>query len=82
MTVTWQVCLLSAICANSEALFTLRVGQLFECDFQPALFDKLGALLMEEPLPRTRNPFAAREPEAPAAEVAERARVDYGAAGR
>ena len=33
-----EVCVMSHICRNRDALFKLRVGELFECDFDEAAF--------------------------------------------
>jgi len=50
-----EVCLLNQICANSEELFTLQVGDFFVCDFRNELMDELAAILTEEPMDRTED---------------------------
>ena len=44
-----QVCILSALCDNGDALFDLKVGERFTCDFSAARFRALQALLVAEP---------------------------------
>ena len=40
-----EVCVLSHICSNREALFQLAVGQLFVCDFDEVAFRELSSIL-------------------------------------
>ena len=40
-----EICVLSSVCRNGEQLFRLSVGELFECDFDPAKFIGLRSLL-------------------------------------
>ena len=41
-----EICVLSTVCRNGEQLFRLGVGELFECEFDPAKFLGLRTMLM------------------------------------
>ena len=40
-----EICVLSHVCRNGARLFSLRVGELFECLFSEAKFQSLHSLL-------------------------------------
>ena len=40
-----EICVLSHICRNNEELFRMRVGEIFECEFEAAKFMGLRTLL-------------------------------------
>ena len=49
-----QVCLLSRLCRNSEEILGARVGQAWECEFDPATFRNLTVAMQAAVLPATR----------------------------
>ena len=42
-----ETCLFNHLCKNKEELFSLRVGQDFECDFSPPAFRELASILQD-----------------------------------
>ena len=44
-----EVCLLSAVCSNSEEIFRVQRGERFDCDFSEEKFRELQAVLLQPP---------------------------------
>eukprot|EP00966_Prymnesium_polylepis_P104302 2415656-Prymnesium_polylepis.1 len=55
-----EVCLFSQVCANSEQLFQIDVGERFVCDFSADGFEQLQAWLLDGPDMRVRDEQASR----------------------